>query len=108
MPTSSSNISACAGSNSNQVIRDSVASGNTNAGFYAQFTSSQVDVENSLTTHNAVGLDASGKVRASETTIEENATGLLTHLSGTITSFGNNRLAGNTTNGSFTTTIPLQ
>ena len=27
---------------------------------------------------------------------------------GTITSFGNNRLAGNGTNGSFTSTIPLQ
>ena len=47
-------------------------------------------------------------MRVSETTIEQNTKGVLACCGGTITSFGNNRLAGNTVNGSFTSTIPLQ
>jgi len=97
------------GLNSNVVIRDSVAVHNVNVGFDSVFTNAQVDVENSLTAHNGSGLRATstGKMRVSETTIEENALGLNT-TGGTIVSFGNNRLAGNTTNGAFTSTIPLQ
>ena len=48
-----------------------------------------------------------GNIRVSQTTIEENTTGLFATAGGTIVSFGNNRLAGNGTNGSFTSTIPL-
>jgi len=92
-----------AGSSSNVVVRDSVASGNQ-AGFSAQAVNAQLDVENSLATHNDIGLNSNGVIRASETTIEENTTG----LAGTIVSFGNNRLAGNGFNGSFTSTIPLK
>ena len=46
-------------------------------------------------------------MRVSETTIEENGTGVFTNFGGTIASFGNNRLAGNGANGSFSSTIPL-
>ncbi len=98
-----------AGPNSVAVIRDSVASGNGGAGFEASSPGSQLDVENSLTTHNGYGLRSfTGNVRVSETTIEENTTGVAEFIGGTITSFGNNRLAGNTTNGSFSSTIALQ
>ncbi len=92
-----------AGIGANAVVRDSVASGNQ-AGFSAQAVNAQLDVENSLATHNDIGLNSNGVIRASETTIEENTTG----LAGTIVSFGNNRLAGNGFNGSFTSTIPLK
>jgi len=98
-----------AGSSSNVVVRDSVASGNSHAGFYATTSGSHVDVENSLLTHNNTGLAANiGGMRVSETTIEENTTGVVEFNAGTIASFGNNRLAGNATNGSFSPTIPLQ
>ncbi len=95
---------------SNIVIRDSIATGNSDVGFSANAVGAQVDVENSLVTRNNFGLIvASGAdMRVSETTIEENNTGLAKFGTGTIASFGNNRLAGNTTNGSFSSTIPLQ
>src|SRR5439155_26005148 len=87
-----------ASTNSNVVIRDSVATGNTTAGFFSGAGSSQLDVENSLVTHNNAGLrSAFGGMRVSQTTIEENTTGLFTTFGGTIASFGNNRLAGNGT-----------
>jgi hypothetical protein len=100
-----------AGPNANVVVRDSVATGNSSVGFFVD--GSHLDLENSLATHNGTGLDAvnGGNMRVSETTIEENTFGLVTTNGitiGTITSFGNNRLAGNTTNGSFSSTIPLQ
>ena len=44
-------------------------------------------------------------MRVSETTIEDNLYGL---QGPNIVSFGNNRLAGNAINGTFSSTIPLQ
>ena len=43
-----------------------------------------------------------------QTTIEDNTNGVVFFGGGTIASFGNNRLAGNGANGSFSSTIPLQ
>src|SRR6266571_930317 len=66
-----------AGPNSNVLIRDSVASGNASVGFWAADSTAQVDVENSLTTHNGWGLVSYGGMRVSQTTVEENSLGLL-------------------------------
>ena len=46
------------------------------------------------------------KVRISNNTITQNLTGLAVNASGQIISFGNNRIAGNTTDGAPTSTIP--
>lgn len=46
------------------------------------------------------------KVRISNNTITQNFTGLAVNASGQIISFGNNRIAGNTTDGAPTSTIP--
>ncbi len=46
------------------------------------------------------------RVRISKNTITHNLTGLAVNASGQIISFGNNRIAGNTTNGAPTSTIP--
>ena len=46
------------------------------------------------------------KVRISNNTITHNFTGLAVNASGQIISFGNNRIAGNTTDGAPTSTIP--
>ena len=103
-----SNDGFAASANSNVVVRDSVASGNQSVGFLAQ-TGSQLDIENSVTTHSGYGLAAlNGGMRVSQTTIEENLNGVAEFGTGTITSFGNNRFAGNTTSGSFTSTILLK
>ncbi len=89
------------------VVRDSVASGNSQVGFYD--AGGRLDVENSLTTQNGTGLRSDGgSMRVSETTIEENTQGVLAMFGGTMESFGNNRLAGNTSDGFFGPTIPLK
>src|SRR5205823_1063576 len=55
--------------NSKVVVRDSVASGNSSAGFYA--LTGRLDIENSLATQNNYGLQAEGGgMRVSQTTIE--------------------------------------
>jgi hypothetical protein len=111
-------------------IRDSVASGGTNVGFWAS-TGSKVMIENSVSTSNGWGFFAqSGGVMTmtrcaatsnsnegvvahgtgttiyvSDSTIAANATGVLAALSGVVTSRGNNTLQANTTNGAFTSTF---
>src|SRR5207244_490429 len=77
-----------AGPNAKIVIRDSVSSGNSDAGFFTE-SGGQIDLENSLTTHNHYGLLSNGSMRVSQTTIEENTVGLAM-FAGTTTSFGNN------------------
>jgi hypothetical protein len=81
-------------------VRDSVATGNT-YGFLSNLGGS-MNVEHSEATHNGTGIVSGATMRVSETLISENEVG----VSGSVTSFGNNSLGGNTTNGAFTTTIP--
>lgn len=64
-------------------------------------------------THNGTGIKASsggffiGRFYVSNTLIRSNGTGL-SPSGGRIISFGNNRLAANSTNGALTSTIPQQ
>jgi hypothetical protein len=82
---------------SNVLIRDSVISGNSFAGIYAEENSGSVDinVENTTVTHNGTGVFVGANspvIRLSNTMVTGNSTG----LSGiNIFSFGNNRIAGN-------------
>jgi len=110
-------------------IRDSVASGAGNLGFWAS-SGSKVMIENSVSASNGYGFYADGGVMTvtrcaatsnsshgvfafgsgttiyvSDSTIAANATGVATLNSGVVTSRGNNTLQANTTNGSFTSTF---
>ncbi len=99
-------------------IFDSIASNNTNNGFLA-FSSAQtssMSIERTLVAINGSGPTAAGikseggfsTVRIGNATLFGNSVGLLAASGGSIISFGNNRNAGNTTDGAPTSTIPQQ
>lgn len=99
--------------NSTVTIRDSVMAGSSING--VQLTtaaaSPKVSIENCLMANNAdTGLKVTGNkatARLSGSTVTGNNTGLATGAGGTIISFGNNNVAGNTAaNGAPTNTIP--
>ena len=89
-------------------LQKSVVSGNSSAGIKAQGPTapdvSRIAVDDSLISDNTgIGINAQGAQAAifvSNSTITNNAQGLSGLLSGKITSFSNNRLFGNTTDGS--------
>jgi len=80
-------------------VRNSVASGNTNSGFYAEGPSgaSELNLENNLANANGVGVSAAGggTVRISNMHVTNNGTGL-SSTGGTFVTYGNNRISGNT------------
>jgi hypothetical protein len=91
------------------VVSNSVASGSTGNGFIGNDPSRAVDlmIETSVSSGNAaagVFAGASTNIRISNNNITKNGTGLLT-AGGTIVSFGNNAVAGNTTDGAPSSTI---
>jgi uncharacterized membrane protein len=89
-------------------IRNSVLSNNAIWGLVADGLGAQVSIENTSVSGNLIGIQAStgGTVRMSNINVWNNATGLIVN-SGTITSFGNNSLHGNTTaNGPSPTLLP--
>ncbi len=97
------------------LIRDSVVAGNSDTGLLA--IPGNIRVENCSVTRNGTGIYAgdlvyAGVVYVSNTMIAGNVRGLKTqnppNSEGEIISFGNNRLAANTTNGAFTSTLPQQ
>jgi hypothetical protein len=71
-------------------IARSVFSGNTTAGVEGDL-GSQVGLDNSLVSGNAQGLQSNGTMSLSNSSISFNSTG----ITGTTTSFGNNRIFGN-------------
>jgi hypothetical protein len=81
-------LSAATGNNVS--ITRSVFSGNTTAGVEAD-PGAQIGLDNSLVSANATGLQNSGTMSISNSSISFNTTG----VSGTTTSFGNNRIFGN-------------
>jgi hypothetical protein len=96
-------------------VRDSVVSGNANAGFAASSVAGGavvIDLENCLVfdnnaTVNSAGIAASGGqavVRISNVMVINNRLGLMVSSGGNIVSFGNNRIAGNATDGAPTAT----
>jgi len=111
-------------------IRESVASGGLNAGFYAT-SGSKVMIENSVSTNHGIGfyaanggvitmtrcaatsnsiygvyaVNSGSTIYVSDSTITANATGVAGVSSGVVTSRSNNTLQANTTNGTFTSTF---
>ena len=93
-------------------IRDSVIAGNSTFGLVANMISG-ASLDNCTVTHNGTGIRGSGPAGSAGSFIVSNTliafnTTALSPSGGEIRSFGNNRLAGNTTNGAFTQTIPQQ
>jgi len=73
---------------------------------------SEINLEGCIVAGNGVGVqaNANGTVRLSETMVTSNTTGLQESgtPAGTIISYGNIQIAGNTTNGAPTSTVPQQ
>jgi hypothetical protein len=95
-------------------VRDSMITGSAGNGIVATSSpgASTVNVESTVLSYNFNGIVASGTaatVRISDTSVLKNASnGLLAVSSGQIVSWGNNKNAGNGTNGAPTSTIAMQ
>jgi hypothetical protein len=102
-------LDAAAASGKVQVtIHDTVISGNSAFGIHAE-AGSEVNMERGALANNLVALQSEGSARISNVLVSDNGTGLATGGAGTISSFGNNRIAaGNVTNGAPTSTLPQQ
>ena len=91
------------GNGRQMVIRNSVGSKNTGAGFFAE-NSAKMDVIDSITALNAQGIeaDSSAEIRVSRTTITRNTSNGLNLAGGTILSYGTNEISANAGNEAFT------
>jgi len=94
-------------------ISDSVVSGNTENGITALSSGSSVVLitDQTKVSGNLAGLFAGGSntgILARNTTVFNNTVGLDTANGGTLYTYGNNSVNGNTTNGAFTGTVGLQ
>jgi hypothetical protein len=94
-------------------IIDSVVSGNTENGITAisSGTSVVLTIDQTEVAGNLAGLFAGGSnagMLAGNNTVFNNTIGLDTANGGTLYTYGNNRVNGNTTNGAFTGTAALQ
>jgi hypothetical protein len=90
-------------------MADSFVSGSSVVGVLATIETggtSEVTLERCVVANNETGISSAQTVRLSETTVTGNTTGLA--ATGAIISFGNNQIAGNTTDGAPTSTVPLQ
>ena len=86
-------------------VHDSVFSGSTDKGIFAEATS-EVNVNRGLVSGNDVGVQGDAPVRLSEVMVAHNTVGL---AGAKVVSFGNNRVAaGNETNGNPSQTLPQQ
>ena len=95
-------------------VSESVAARNGNNGISIVSASAptSVMVRGSIISSNArsglLALDTAATIRVTKSTITGNATGLNTASGGTIVSFGNNSIAGNTADGAPTSTMALK
>jgi hypothetical protein len=88
-------------------VTNGVAAGNGDAGFLA--SNGSISLENCMSAFNLYGVQAiNGTARVANTMITGNSTGVIVGTGGSTVSFGNNRLHGNTTEGTFTSTIGQQ
>lgn len=89
-------------------MADSTVSGTTTTGVRAEGTS-RISLDNTLVSDSAgggvVAQGAQASVFLSRSTITNNASGLSVFFGGTIASFGNNRVFGNTTDGNPTADV---
>jgi hypothetical protein len=93
-------------SNTNVTIENSVVAGNATAGLQAlaDVGDAEMNVDNTVVARNGTGLQAGGNgqpatIRISDVTIMENTTGIAISPPGVVYTFGNNRNAGNGTDG---------
>ena len=82
-------------------VKDSVATGNTQAGFFVDnngILAAQLNLQDSISVNNGQGITAGngGTVRISQTQITNNATGLNPTGTGQISSYGTNNITANT------------
>jgi hypothetical protein len=93
--------------NASVTIIDTVA-GNNSYGIGA--SSSAVMVRNSTVSNNAIGIaaDQAAIVRVGQSTVTANGTGWQATNGGQVVSYSNNNVAGNTTDGTVTSTVALQ
>jgi Right handed beta helix region len=98
------------GDGTRATFSNSVISGNVNFGVYATGAGAEVHVETSMVSANGQGLaTAPGAiVRVSNSTVTANGVGLSTSGGGSIYTYGQNRLTGNTSNGSPSGAVLLQ
>lgn len=95
-----------AGAGTQVTVRDSLSTDN-DFGFSAD--GGTLNLERSVVANNTdLGLIScnGGTLRASETMVTGNGTGVVACPTGTAISFGNNRVHGNTNNGGFSSTVP--
>lgn len=107
------NITGCgngisAAANTLAVVTDTTASGNASVGCLVG-ANADVSFLNATIVDNLIGVQTTGKVYLSNTTVAKNATdGLKIPSGGQIVTYTNNRIYGNTPNGSPTTTQTLK
>jgi hypothetical protein len=94
------NIGVGAAAGARMMITNSVFSGNTAAGI-ADDAGTQINVDNSVTSDNGTGIQSNGTTRLANTDISFNGTG----ITGATSSFGNNRISGDTAAGTAPTAI---
>jgi hypothetical protein len=106
----SGNAGALVGDGNKATFSNSVLSGNVNFGVYATGAGAEVLVDASVVSANGQGLaTASGAiVRVSNSSVTANSVGLNASGGGSIYTYGQNRLDGNTSNGSPSGSAPLQ
>jgi Right handed beta helix region len=92
------NAGISASNGSRVVVRNSVASGNTNFGFFAEGPAgaAELNLESCVSSANGQGVTAAGggTIRMSNVHVTNNGTGL-SSTGGTFATYGNNRISGN-------------
>jgi parallel beta helix pectate lyase-like protein len=104
------NAGVLVGDGTKATFSNSVISGNVNFGVYATGAGAEVLVDASVVSANGQGLatGAGGIVRVSNSSVTANNLGINTAGGGSVYSYGQNRLDGNTSNGSPSGSAPLQ
>lgn len=106
LKNSGSGVGLWASGGSNVVVLNSIISGNSDKGIYAE-ESAVVDIQGGTISFNDMGIQlesGSPTVRISGVTITMNNVGVDV-MDGTLSSYGNNKIQGNQTNGSVSGTI---
>jgi hypothetical protein len=79
-------------------IRDSVASGQSWFGLFAEI-GGELNIDNCVAANNGIGIDSHGLIRVANSTVTGNGSGLFE--SGSLLSLGNNTVEGNDSDGAF-------
>jgi hypothetical protein len=91
-------------------IKDSVVTASTTTGIKASGLTAiaQISVDDTLVSDSGGGINSQGaqaSIFLSRSTVTNNTVGVSVSSSGVLTSFGNNRISGNTTDGNPSATV---